>query len=258
MIPRVVHYCWFSGEPFPSSVEACLASWRAFLPDFSFRLWDKDSLCCLDSAYLNEALDNRMWAFASDYVRLYALYHYGGVYLDTDVQLYQPLTPLLQHAAFIGKENSIHFNGRLSSQYLTSHCFGAEKEHPFVKDCLDYFDGQHFVRSTNERLPISLRFNTLLLPFIQSEIARMFGFDDRPSVQDVQYCNNGLVVYPSLYFDAPFVTDMSICRHLALGSWRDRKSSEPNYNFRYKIEWRMISLLKRILRRYHYVLCKTD
>ena len=258
MIPKIVHYCWFSGEPFPSDVEACLASWKAFLPDFSFRLWDKDSICCVESVYLKEALEKGMWAFVADYVRLYALYNHGGVYLDTDVLLYRSLTPLLQHAAFIGKETSIHFNGRLSSQYLTSHCFGAEKGHPFVKDCLDFYDDRHFVRSSNGRLPLSLSLDTLLLPYIQSEIARQFGYDDKPSVQKIQSCSDGLMIYPSCYFDAQNVTDKTFCRHLALGSWRDRKSAEPTYNLRYKIEWRLVALLERLLRPFHYILRKTD
>lgn len=258
MIPKVLHYCWFSGEPYPPQVEECLASWKALLPDFSFRIWDKVSLCGMSSDYLKEALDKGKWACAADYVRLYALYQYGGVYMDTDVQLFRSLTPMLQNAAFIGKEFSIHFEGRLSSQYLTSHCFGAEKGHPFVKDCLDYFEGRHFVQSQNERLPMSLRYSPVLLPYVQSEIARLYGYDERPSSQKVQLCKDGLVIYPSHYFDALTVRDETVCRHLALGSWRDRKSAEPVYNLRYKIEWRMVALLERLLRRYHYVLRKTD
>ncbi len=258
MIPKVLHYCWFSGEPYPPQVEECLASWKALLPDFSFRIWDKVSLCGMSSDYLKEALDKGKWACAADYVRLYALYHYGGVYLDTDVLLFGSLTPMLQHAAFIGKETSIHFEGRLSSQYLTSHCFGAEKGHPFVKDCLDYFEGRHFVQSQNERLPLSLRYSPIFLPYVQSEIARLYGYNERPSFQEIQLCKDGLVIYPSHYFDALTIKDETVCRHLALGSWRDRKSAEPVYNLRYKIEWRMVALLERLLRRYHYVLRKTD
>lgn len=258
MIPKILHYCWLSGEPFPSCVETCLASWKDFLPDFSFRLWDIDSLDELDSDYLKEAISQKKWACAADYIRLYALYQYGGVYLDTDVMLFKSLAPHLQQTAFIGKESSIHFEGRLSSQYLTSHCLGAEKGHPFVKDCLDYFDGRHFVQSNNERLPLSLRYSPVFLPYVQSEIARVYGYDNRPSIQEIQHCKDGLVIYPSRYFDATNITDETVCRHLALGSWRDRKSAEPTYNLRYKIEWRMVALLERLLRRYHYVLRKID
>ena len=258
MIPKILHYCWFSGEPFPSEVETCLASWKAFLPDFSFRLWDMASLNGLDSDYLKEALAKKKWAFAADYVRLYALYHFGGVYLDTAVQLFRPVTPLLRNAAFIGKESSIHFEGRLSSQLLTAHCFGAEKGHPFVKDCLDYYDGRHFVQSDNERLPLSLRYAPVLLPYVQSEIARLYGYDERPSVQTIQMCKDGLVIFPSHYFDATKITAETVCQHRALGSWRDRQSEEPTYNLRYKIEWRMVALLERLLHPFHYVLRKTD
>ena len=258
MIPKIIHYCWFSGEPFPPEVESCLASWRAFLPDFHFRLWDMAAIRDLKSDFLKEALDVRKWAFASDYVRLYAIHMFGGVYLDTDVLLHRSFETLLQHSAFIGKESSIHFEGRLSSQYLTSHCFGAEKGHPFIKDCLDYYEGRHFLYSNNERLPLSLRTAQALLPYIQSEIARIYGYNDSPSSQEIQLCKDGLVIYPSLYFDPTKVTNDSFCRHLALGAWRERRSAEPVYNLRYKIEWRVFALLERILQRYHYILRKID
>lgn len=217
-----------------------------------------ESLDGLDSDYLKEALAKGKWACAADYVRLYALYQYGGIYLDTDVQIFHSFAPMLKQKAFIGKESSIHFDGPHSFHYLTSHCFGAEKGHPFVKDCLDYFNGRHFVHSNNESLPLSLRFNPVFLPYVQAEIAKLYGYDDRPSVQEIQQCKSGLVVYPSRYFDATNVTVETVCQHLALGSWRDRKSAEPIYSLRYKIEWRVIALLEWLLRPFHYVLRKID
>ena len=258
MIPKIIHHVWLSGEKYSPEIETCLKSWEKFLPDFELRLWDMKAVRDIDVDFLQEAIACKKWAFAADYIRAYALYHYGGIYLDTDVMLYKSLTPLLSHKAFIGKETSIHFEGRTTSQYLTSHCFGAEKGHPFVRDCLEFYHDRHFELSKNEHLPPSLRYNYTLMPYIQSEIAKMYGYDDRPSVQVIQECQMDLAIYPSNYFDAQEKTEDTFCKHLALGAWRDKKSAEPIYNFRYKVEWRVIAMLQRMLGRYHYMILKTE
>jgi len=173
MIPKIIHYTWFSGEPFPEKIQVCIDSWKEHLPDYELRLWDMEAIKSIDSMFLREALAEKKWAYAADYVRLYAVYHEGGIYLDTDVMVYRSFDDLLGERAFIGKENSVHFEGGFTAQYLSSHCFGAEKGHPFVKDCLDYFEDRHFVTSANVKLPQPLRYNFVLLPYIQAEIARL-------------------------------------------------------------------------------------
>ena len=206
--------------------------------------------------YLEEALKARKWAYASDFVRAYALYHYGGIYLDTDVMLYKSLDEYLNFSAFIGKETSIHFEGRQTSQYLTSHCFGAEQGHPFVSDTLSYYMDRHFEMSKNQDIPNSLRYNIVLMPYIQSEIARIYGYQAAPSVQHTQHCKDGLTIFPSAVFDPDTLSSTSVCKHLALGSWRDTKSSEPCYSWRYKIEWRVMALLQKLVTPFHYKLVK--
>lgn len=253
MIPKIIHYTWFSGEPFPEKIQMCVDSWKKLLPDWEFRLWDMESIRPIDSVFLREALVERKWAYAADYVRLYAVYHHGGVYLDTDVILQKPLDPLLVARAFIGKENSVHYEGGFIAQYLSSHCFGAEKEHPFIKDCLDYFHDRHFVTSRNEILPQPLRYNFVLLPYIQAEIARCYGYEWRPLLQEKQYCRQGLIIYPTSFFDPQKITSESYCKHLALGSWRTDKANEPVYNLKYKITWRLLWFFKWVLKRAGYM-----
>ena len=254
MIPKVVHYTWFSGEEFPEAIARCIESWHRQLPEWEFRLWDMAAVQDIDSVFLREALAERKWAYAADFVRLYAVYRHGGVYLDTDAMLHRPLDEFCRHAAFIGKENSIHFTGSsLPSQYLTSHCFGAEAGHPFIGRCLDYFEGRHFVTSANEQLPPALRYNFVLLPFIQSEIARQVGYDPRPLSQEVQELADGLTVYPTRYFDLTGSTPQGTVRHLALGSWRVDRPANPTYDLRYKLTWRFLAPFKWVLRKFNYV-----
>ena len=94
------------------------------------------------------------------------------------------------------------------------------------------------------------------MPYVQAEIAKGYGYQDNPSFQDVQFCKEGLTIYSSNFFDPITQTTDSVCRHLALGSWRDEKSSEPDYSFKYKLEWRFIALLQRIVTPLHYKIIK--
>lgn len=256
MIPKIIHYTWFSGDPFPENIQNCINSWKVHLSDYEFRIWDMDSVKGINSVFLKEALQERKWAYAADYVRLYAIYQEGGIYLDTDVLVYKPFDPLLKASAFIGKENSIHFEGGFTAQYLSSHCFGAKKNHPFIKDCLSYFEDRHFITSSNVNLPQPLRYNFVLLPYIQAEIARLYGYDWKPSKREIQRCNNELDIYPDVYFDADKNTDESYCKHLAVGGWRVDKAWEPTYNLKYKITWRLLWIFKWVLARAGYITIK--
>lgn len=256
IIPKIIHYTWFSGEPFPESIKNCIESWHHHMPNYEFRLWDMDAIKDIDSVFLKEALSCRKWAYAADFIRLYAVYHEGGIYLDTDVMVYKSLDSYLKDRAFIGKETSIHFTGRMSSQYLSSHCFGAEAHHPYIKQCLDYYSNRHFITSNIESLPNPLRLNIVILPYIQAEIARLIGYDWKPLHQDVQHLKDGLVIYPSHIFDPIEQNVQSVCRHLALGSWRDEKSSNQTCSIWYKFEWRIIKLLQKILDKFNYKIVK--
>ena len=142
MIPKIIHYSWFSGEEMPESFIQMMDTWKKHLPDYEFKLWDRKALDEANIMFANEAISVRKWAFAADAIRVYAVYHYGGIWLDGDAAIYQSFDPFLKFRMFIGKEHSDEFqiNGRGTYVHrLTSHCFGAEKGHPFLKDCVDYY-----------------------------------------------------------------------------------------------------------------------
>ena len=106
MIPKVIHYCWISGDPFPEKIQKCVNSWHQVLPDYEFVLWDAERIAGIGSRYVNEAVTSKQFAFAADFIRFYALYTYGGIYLDSDVEVLKPFDDLLGLRYFIGKENS--------------------------------------------------------------------------------------------------------------------------------------------------------
>ena len=105
MIPKKIHYCWFGRGKMPDLALRCIESWQKVLPAFEIIRWDEDSFDVTSNEYVREAYEARQFAFVTDYVRLYAMYTQGGVYMDTDVEVLRPLDPYLECEAFSGFEN---------------------------------------------------------------------------------------------------------------------------------------------------------
>lgn len=143
MIPKIIHYCWFSDEPQPKLVRQCIASWRKHLPDYRIRLWDMGSLDYDAFPFTRDALAHKKWAFVSDYVRLYALYHEGGIYLDSDVRAFGRIDELLHNDFFSGLEMR---DKEHTQVYLEAAIMGAAPGHPFIKNCLDLYDRRSFIK----------------------------------------------------------------------------------------------------------------
>ena len=256
MIPKIIHYTWFSGEPFPVKIQECIDSWHKYMPEYEYICWDAERLKEIDSIWVTEALQEQKWAVAADYVRLYAVHKYGGIYLDTDCMIYKSFNPLLSEKSFIGKESSIHLEGRRTEMHLTSHCFGAEKGDFFVARCLDYYKDRHFNTSDDVTLPYQLRHGITMLPFIQSELAKQHGYDPFPSADIEQHLDCGVTIFPSCFFDFVKVTPYSYCQHMALGSWRDTKMTTDTICWQYKIRWRMEAVARWIANFFGYMLVK--
>jgi len=137
MIPKIIHYCWLSGDEYPELVKKCLQSWQEKLPGFEFRLWDRSCLSLIGSEYAIEAYNAKIYAPAADIVRLWAVYHYGGFYLDTDVEVIKDLSPLTVFPYVLGLENG--------TGNIEAAVFGAEKGMEYLKQCLAFFDDKHCV-----------------------------------------------------------------------------------------------------------------
>lgn len=136
MIPKIIHYCWLSGDPYPPFIEKCINSWKRYLPDYEFVLWDKAKLDSLQSKWASQAFENNKFAFAADYIRCYAVFNYGGIYLDTDVEVFKSFDQLLFNDSFIG------FDSRGD---LEAAVFGATRKVPWLKKALDFYEGRDFV-----------------------------------------------------------------------------------------------------------------
>lgn len=143
MIPKIIHYCWLSNDPFPEVIRQCINSWRKYLPDYQIKLWNMNSLDYNAIPFTRDALAHKKWAFVSDYVRLYALYHEGGIYLDSDVRAFGKLDALLKNDFFSGLEMRDKEHTQI---YLEAAIMGSVPGHPFIKTCLDLYDKRSFIQ----------------------------------------------------------------------------------------------------------------
>lgn len=136
MIPKIIHYCWFGKNTLPDLAKKCIQSWKKNCPDYEIIEWNEDNFNLGECQYAFEAYKEKKWAFVTDYVRLKVLYEYGGIYMDTDVEIIKPLDSLLEYKAVSGFESETN---------IPTGLIAAEKNNPFIYELLkDYFD-IHFI-----------------------------------------------------------------------------------------------------------------
>ena len=135
MIPKIIHYCWFGRGKKPKLAQKCIASWRKYCPDYEIIEWNEDNYDIASAPlYVRQAMDIKKWAFATDYIRSDVVYRYGGIYLDTDVELIKSLDGFLNDQAFFGIER-----WRDSIHVATGGGFGAEKGTPILSELIELY-----------------------------------------------------------------------------------------------------------------------
>jgi mannosyltransferase OCH1-like enzyme len=174
MIPKIIHYCWLSGDPIPENYRRCMATWKEKLPDWEFMLWDTKRFDINSVLWVKQAFEAELYAVAADYIRLYAIYNNGGIYLDMDMEVVKPFDSLLQADLLLAYENHI-------SRNIEAGCFGAVKQHPYIKRCMEYIEGTPLfepnLRANILDLPRSERhefIDPLIMPEIMKNIAEEF------------------------------------------------------------------------------------
>lgn len=189
MIPKIIHYCWLSDSPIPDTLLRYMESWKKVLPKYEFVHWNFEMFPKGKSQWVDEAFDNRKYAFAADYIRLYAIYNYGGIYLDMDVEVLKPFDFFLQYNTMLCFENS-------KDSRLEVAAFGAEKGAEWIGACLDYYENRHFVNADGS-------FNTKVLPAVIRDCLKESGFVINPITSPdyiKNYSNKKIPVLPYDYF----------------------------------------------------------
>ena len=187
MIPKVIHYIWFGGNPLPPLAEQCIASWKRYMPDYEIKRWDEDNFDVHACDYTSEAYEHGKWAFVSDYARFQILYDEGGVYLDTDVELIKPLDDILAKGPYMGFETDPAPDCQCS--VAPGLGLAANPGLGLFKTILDSYQGDHFVKSGGiyDQTTIVVRTTNIL---------RDLGMREVPGIQEVA----GVRLYPKEYF----------------------------------------------------------
>jgi len=175
MIPKKIHYCWFGNSPIPKEQQAYIDGWKQLMPDYEFKCWSEKDIDIEAIPFASEAYHAGKLAFVADYARVYALVHEGGIYMDTDVKLLGSLEPFRQkHRVFTSYEYNVSrkemalYRSRINEDWqrrdkdilkvpgngMLSALIGSEKDHPFMKDLLAYYDSISFAFAMENRLTI--------------------------------------------------------------------------------------------------------
>lgn len=203
MIPKVIHYCWFGGNPLPEMARNCIESWKRYCPDYEIKEWNESNfdLECCD--YVKEAYKCKKWAFVSDFARFWILYHEGGIYFDTDVELVASIDDVIKNGAFMGCERigTAVLDGIVKKEELRKIDFiyavnpglgmATESEMDIIKEILNKYKTRHFLLNDG-----SLNLTTIVT--YTSEVMYKYGWKPINKKQQV----GGIIVYPKDYFGA--------------------------------------------------------
>ena len=210
MIPKVIHYCWFGRNPLPPLASKCIASWKKYLPDYEIKEWNEDNFDVNIIPYTKEAYEAKKYAFVSDYARFWILYHYGGLYFDTDVEIIKPLDDIIDRGAFMGLESMLNCNPGLG--------LGCAPNLDQYRKILDVYGMLHF-RQTDGSL------NLKTVVEYTSELLIKDGLTSRSGIQKI----DNIYIYPPEYFcpiniitKKMHITQNTRTIHHYMGSWAHR------------------------------------
>ena len=181
MIPKKIHYCWFGRNPLPELAVRCLESWKKYCPDYEIIRWDEDNYPVSKNPYMQQAYEARKWGFVPDYARLDIVYQYGGIYLDTDVEIIKSLDDLLTESAFMGFEAADRVN--------LGQGFGAEAGHPLIAEMRDRYETLQFSNPDGS-------LNMVPSPQYQTEVLKRHGLQSGGLEQRILDAH----IYPVDYF----------------------------------------------------------
>ena len=181
IIPKIIHYCWFGKSPIPKKFQDNIDTWKANCPDYEIKLWNETNYDIEKNQYMKQAYETKKWGFVPDYARLDIVNTYGGIYMDTDVQLVKNLDNLLQYELFCGFESRKYVAFGLG--------FGGIKDHPIFKDMLEIYKKMSFINDDGS-------LNMIASPFYQTQVLKQHGLVCNGRTQK----HSNYIVFSSEYF----------------------------------------------------------
>lgn len=258
MIPKKIHYCWLSGEEIPHKLKKCIASWKKIMPNYEIIKWDSNRFDVESNPFVKDAISSKKWAFAADFIRLFALHQEGGIYLDSDVLVKKKFDKFLTSDFF----SSVEYHPRTFRKNKTHELINADgssksaeikrglgiqaavmasvKKHPYLKDCLNYYKSKVFV---NEGI------HNFTAPDVFASIAEKYGFKFN---DEQQHLKNNMLILPSEIFAGTVLqeTNNSYAVHLCAASWREQNNQNSLLVLLKRIVKNLLIIKNNILNRY--------
>lgn len=222
-IPKIIHFFWFSNDPYPEKMQKCIDSWEKYCPEYEIKKWNLANYDYTVNDYVREAIENKKWQFASDYARADVIYRYGGIYLDTDVEIIKNLDGLLYHQSFIGFDGVTHVD--------PGSGFGSVKNNPIIREFRDTYSNRHFIKEDGS-------FDLTPCPMYYTDVLKKKGLVLDGSYQIIE----GMAVYPADYF-SPF-------------SWQTGITYKKEYTYaihHYTTTWMSEILYKQYLDNHEFI-----
>lgn len=221
MIPKIIHLCWLSGDEYPPLIKKCINSWKKIIPDYEIKIWNTDAFDVNSIQWTREAFAEKKYAFVADYIRFFALYNYGGIYLDSDVEVIKKFDNILQNECFFGFE----FTGIPEAAVV-----GAVSNLQWIKNCKEWYEKESFYDSNG-------KMRQVVVPFlIKKEFEKFYHkkLIDDGNVHEI----NGVKVFPykylspkNFYSGKVNVFQETYCIHHSVAAWvkENKKTAFKRY-----------------------------
>lgn len=207
---KKIHYCWFGGKPLPKSVKDCIKTWKKFLPDYEIKEWNESNFDINSFPFVKEAYESKKWAFVSDYVRIYALYKEGGLYLDTDMKILKDPSDIFNKDMILGFEDSGYVG--------TAMIYVQEAKNKYIKEIMEYYNKiKHF----NPEIMYNFANPVIITKTLQK-------YDSVLINNNITVVDGNVYVYPREYFyplnynySEKVYTQNTYMVHLFKATWTD-------------------------------------
>lgn len=185
MIPKTIHCVWLSGDKKPEIYQKCLDSWHNIMPEYEIKEWSMNNLPqeVLNHSFVASAIQAKKWAYATDYIRLWALYNYGGIYMDLDVMVYKSFDVFLKYRAFSCIELNPYYlyktlhKKEIIGLGIEAAVLGCEKKHEWINDIMEYYKDKIFINDPKY-------YTDFIMPRILTRVSKeKYGFKMVPTYQ---------------------------------------------------------------------------